>query len=54
MLTYQLPEKIREVAEQGEFNEFDLNEFFRAEGEVFIHEEHVQKWVDMIHGECRE
>lgn len=50
MLTYQLPEKIREVAEQGEFNEFDLNEFFRAEGEEFIHEEHVQKWVDMIHG----
>lgn len=50
MLTYQLPEKIREVAEQGEFNEFDLNEFFRAEGEEFIHEEYVQKWVDMIHG----
>lgn len=50
MLTYQLPEKIREVAEQGEFNEFDLNEFFRAEGEMFIHEEYVQKWVDMIHG----
>lgn len=50
MLTYQLPEKIREIAEQGEFNEFDLNEFFRAEGEQFVHEEYVQKWVDLIHG----
>lgn len=50
MLTYQLPEKIREVAEQGEFNEFDLNEFFRAENDRFIHEEYVQKWVDLIHG----
>lgn len=50
MLTYQLPEKIREIAEQGEFNEFDLNEFFRAEGDQFVHEEYVQKWVDLIHG----
>ena len=50
MMTYQLPEKIREVAEQGEFNEFDLNEFFRAEGDQFVNEEYVQKWVDLIHG----
>lgn len=50
MMTYQLPEKIREVAEQGEFNEFDLNEFFRAEDDRFINEEYVQKWVDLIHG----
>lgn len=50
MLTYQLPEQIREVAEQGEFNEFDLNEFFRAEDDHFVNEEYVQKWVDLIHG----
>lgn len=50
MLTYQLPDKIREIAEQGEFCEFDLNEFFRAEEDRFIHEEYVQKWVDLIHG----
>jgi hypothetical protein len=31
MLTYQLPDSIREIAMQGEFNEFDLNVFFAAE-----------------------
>lgn len=50
MLTYQLPDNIREIAEQGEFCEFDLNEFFRAEGDKFVNEEYVQKWVDFIHG----
>ena len=32
LLTYQLPDEIREIALQGEFNEFDLNIFFSAEG----------------------
>ena len=32
LLTYQLPDSIREIAMQGEFNEFDLNIFFSAEG----------------------
>ena len=54
MMTYQLPNKIREIAEQGEFNEFDLNEFFRAEGDTFVHEEYVQKWLDLIHGSYTE
>ncbi|MGN1247018.1 MAG: restriction endonuclease, partial [Paludibacteraceae bacterium] len=54
MMTYQLPDKIREIAEQGEFNEFDLNEFFRAEGDTFVHEEYVQKWLDLIHGSYTE
>ena len=31
MLTYQMPDSIREIASQGEFDEFDLNEFFAAE-----------------------
>ena len=44
MMTYQLPDKIREIAEQGEFCEFDLNEFFRAEADRFVNEEYVQKW----------
>ena len=30
MLTYQMPESLREVAMQGEFNEFDLNKFFTS------------------------
>lgn len=50
MLTYQLPDSIREIASQGEFDEFDLNEFFRAEDDSFIHEEYVQKWLNLIRG----
>ena len=50
MLTYQMPESISEVASQGEFDEFDLNEFFRAEDDQFLHEEYVQKWLDLIRG----
>lgn len=54
LLTYQLPDAIREVAMQGEFNQFDLNEFFSAEDEgddaEFIYEDEVQKWLDLIRG----
>ena len=54
MLTYQMPENISEIASQGEFDEFDLNEFFRAEDDYFIHEEYVQKWLDLIRGSYTE
>jgi hypothetical protein len=54
LMTYTLPDDVRRVAEMGEFNEFDLNEFFRAEGEgdaaKFVHENEVQKWLDLIRG----
>ena len=50
MLTYQLPDSISRIASQGEFDEFDLNEFFRAEDDHFLHEEYVQKWLDLIRG----
>ncbi|HNT78523.1 MAG TPA: GIY-YIG nuclease family protein [Anaerolineae bacterium] len=54
LLTYQLPDSIREIALQGEFNEFDLNIFFAAEGRGlfarFKYESEVQKWLDMIRG----
>ncbi len=50
MLTYQMPDSISEIASQGEFDEFDLNEFFRAEDDSFLHEEYVQKWLDLIRG----
>ncbi len=54
MLTYQLPDAIREVAMKGEFNEFDLNVFFSATGEgllaKFKYENEVQKWLDLIRG----
>ena len=54
MLTYQLPDSIREIAEQGEFDEFDLNEFFSAEDDFFEHEEYVQKWLNLIRGSYTE
>ena len=54
MLTYQLPDAIREVAMKGEFNEFDLNLFFSATGEgrqaKFVYANEVQKWLDLIRG----
>lgn len=54
LLTYQLPDAIREIAMQGEFNEFDLNVFFSAEGlgdkAKFKYENEVQKWLDLIRG----
>ncbi|HRM14273.1 MAG TPA: GIY-YIG nuclease family protein [Acinetobacter parvus] len=58
MLTYQLPDAIREVAIKGEFNEFDLNLFFQANGEgehaKFTYENEVQKWLDLIRGNFAE
>ena len=58
MLTYQLPDAIREVAIKGEFNEFDLNLFFQANGEGeharFTYENEVQKWLDLIRGNFAE
>lgn len=54
MMTYKLPDSITEIATKGEFNEFDLNAFFAAEGEDsnahFKHEDEVQKWLDLIRG----
>lgn len=58
MLTYQLPDSIREIALGGEFNEFDLNVFFAADGEkenaTFKMESEVQKWLDLIRGNYSE
>ena len=54
LLTYQLPEAIKRVAMQGEFDEFDLNVFFSADGEgraaKFKYQSEVQKWLDLIRG----
>ena len=54
MLTYRIPESIRQIALQGEFDEFDLNVFFSARGKGadarFVYENEVQKWLDLIRG----
>ncbi|MDO4686329.1 MAG: GIY-YIG nuclease family protein [Corynebacterium sp.] len=54
LLTYQMPDDLVAVAHQGEFDEFDLNEFFAATGTGadarFKYESDVQKWLDLIRG----
>lgn len=58
MMTYKLPEDISKVASKGEFDEFDLNEFFKAhyidelkEKAEFVYKNEVQKWINFIIGE---
>lgn len=54
LLTYQMPDELLAIASGGEFDEFDLNEFFAATGEgpsaTFKHASDVQKWLDIIRG----
>ena len=53
-LTYQMPDELLAIASGGEFDEFDLNEFFAATGAgktaQFKHKSDVQKWLDIIRG----
>ena len=55
LMTYQIPDSIKQVAMNGEFNEFDLNVFFSAEGKganaTFKYKNEVQKWLDLIRGQ---
>lgn len=54
MMTYQMPNDLGQLIEQYDMDEFDLNEFFKAEGQgkeaTFVHEKAVQKWLDIIRG----
>lgn len=54
LMTYRVPDSIRQIAMQGEYNEFDLNVFFSAKGKSiearFVYENEVQKWLDLIRG----
>ena len=54
MMTYQVPDSIKEIAKRGENNEFDLNFFFETDGNgkdaQFKLKEYVQKWLDLIRG----
>jgi hypothetical protein len=55
LLTYQMPDELLAIASGGEFDEFDLNEFFAASGTgeqaQFKHKSEVQKWLDIIRGQ---
>jgi hypothetical protein len=54
LMTYQMPDELVAIANQGEFDEFDLNAFFEARGAAataeFVHKDDVQKWLDIIRG----
>jgi hypothetical protein len=54
LFTYQMPDDLLAIASQGEFDEFDLNEFFKSNGKdssaQFKHKNEVQKWLDIIRG----
>nr|WP_246237107.1 DEAD/DEAH box helicase family protein [Pontixanthobacter rizhaonensis] len=54
LLTYQMPDELLSIASGGEFDEFDLNEFFKAKGTgilaQFEHKDEVQKWLEIIRG----
>ena len=55
LLTYQMPEALLAIARAGEFDEFDLNEFFAASGSgdeaAFKHGDEVQAWLNLIRGQ---
>jgi hypothetical protein len=62
MMTYQMPDSIKHIAQGGEFDEFDLNIFFYAKSKdkdgnkidfnkiEFVYKDYVQKWLDLIRG----
>jgi hypothetical protein len=55
LLTYQMPDELVAIASAGEFDEFDLNEFFEASGRgakaQLKHKSDVQRWLDIIRGQ---
>lgn len=58
MMTYKLPKSLTNIIDGGEYDEFDLNHFFAAKGNLenakFLYEEQVQKWLDLIRGALKE
>ena len=58
MLTYKVPDEIVHNAVTEGFDEFDINEFFKAELQEkgkpesarFVYESDVQKWLELIRG----
>ena len=55
LLTYQMPDELLAIASAGEFDEFDLNEFFAATGTgeaaEFKYKDEVQTWLNIIRGQ---
>ncbi len=55
LLAYEMPEKLKDVA-YNSLSEFSLSEFFRThkpddKTPVFVHENEVQQWLDLLRGQ---
>ena len=57
MMTYKMPDEIKSIALNGEFDEFDLNEFFSAQEVnghcMFKYEREVINWLNLIRGQYK-
>lgn len=57
LMTYKMPEEIKQIALGGEFDEFSLNEFFSATDKngivKFKYEEEVVNWLNLIRGQYK-
>ena len=57
MMTYKMPDEIKQIALNGEFDEFSLNEFFSAtdaNGDYkFKYEREVVNWLNLIRGQYK-
>lgn len=57
LMTYKMPDEIKQIALSGEFDEFSLNEFFSAcdvNGQPkFKYEQEVVNWLNLIRGQYK-
>lgn len=57
LMTYKMPDEIKQIALNGEFDEFSLNEFFstsECNGQAkFKYEQEVINWLNLIRGQYK-
>ena len=53
LMTYKMPDEIKQIALGGEFDEFSLNEFFSATDNKFKYEQEVINWLNLIRGQYK-
>ena len=57
LMTYKMPDEIKQIALAGEFDEFSLNEFFSANDNnghpKFKYEAEVVNWLNLIRGQYK-
>jgi len=53
LMTYKMPDEIKQIALGGEFDEFSLNEFFSATDNKFKYEREVVNWLNLIRGQYK-